>query len=169
MANDESKLRSIKFKIEENSQEVNKIVDSIVNKYGQQLDDEINKIKDTLDNADTISDTEVENLVMRLPIFMYYSANGIETLGVESDMAKAVKAEVYNEKYMVSEGSTIKDKQAETENMIINESMMEVAFSRAYKKLKTKLDQAEHVFSGAKKVLSKRMQDVELTRNDKYQ
>lgn len=159
---DESRLRQIKARVEENSQTLDRLVDSIVSKYNRDLDEEIEKVKELLSEKDKLSDEQVENMVMRIPVFMYFATNGLESLGIESDMAKAVKLEVYNDKYVRAEG-TIKDKQAEAETLSINEAMIEVAFTRAYKKLKTKIEMAEHVFSGAKKVLGKRMQDVEIS------
>lgn len=163
---EEIKLRQIKARVEASSQTIDRLVDSIVSRYNRDLDEEVEKVKEALAQKDKLSDEEVENLVMKIPVFMYFSANGVETLGIESDMAKAVKLEVYNEKYMRAEG-TINDKKAEAENMTLHEQMIEVAFSRAYKKLKLKLDMAEAVFSGAKKVLSKRMQDIDLANRDK--
>lgn len=164
---EESKVRSIKHTVEENSQVLERVVDSIVQKYNKELDEEVEKIKLLLDDKTTLDDSEIEHLVMRIPVFMYYASNGIETLGVESDMAKAVKLDIYNQRYMESSG-TIKDKEANASYLTLNESMIEIAFQRAYKKLKTKLEMAEHVFSGAKKVLTKRMQDTEMVIKDKY-
>jgi hypothetical protein len=159
------RIRSIKHQVEEKSEVLNKIVDQIVGKYSKQLTEEVEKVKEQLDKRQALEDWEIENLVMRIPVYMYYAVEGVETLGIESDMAKAVKLEVYNMKYAQAEG-TISDKTAEAQNAVIEESLIEVAFSRAYKKLKTQIEIAEHVFSGAKKVLSKRMQDTEISRRD---
>lgn len=166
MQEERDNLRSIKAKVEMNSVTLDKIVDTIVAKYSRELTEEVEKVKKILEDRDRLSDEEVENIVMRIPVFMYYAGTGLESLGIEADMAKAVKAEVYNEKYMKAEG-TIKDKAAEAETLTIQEAMIEVAFHRAYKKMKLQLDMAEHVFSGAKKVLSKRMQDLELNMRDR--
>lgn len=165
--NDENRIRSIRHNVEEKSVIIEKIVENIVQKYSQELDSEIDKIKSMLDDADNLEDSEIENVVMRLPVFMYYAINGLENLGVESDMAKAVKMELYNEKYISSEG-TIHDKTHKAELETMNEQLVEVAFQRAYRKLREKVAKAEHVFSGAKKVISKRMIDAEITRQDKY-
>lgn len=165
--NRENRLRSIRHGVEEKSVTVERIVDNIVTKYSHELDAEIDNIKTLLDNSQRLSDGEIESIVMRLPIFMYYGVNGLENLGVESDMAKAVKAEVYNDKYLETDG-TIPERTHQAELNTMNEQMISVAFSRAYKKLKSKIDQAENVFSGAKKVLTKRMQDIELQKGDRF-
>lgn len=162
----ESRLRTIKSRIEQNSEVLNRLVDNIVRKYDKELDEFLEQTRDTLRQSDRLSDSELEQLVMKIPIFMYFTGNGLETLGIESDMAKQVKMQVYHDKYMLAEG-TIKDKEAEASLETLNEQLMETAFQRAYKKLKLKLDMAEHVFSGAKKVLSKRMQEFEMSQRDK--
>lgn len=163
----ETALRTLRHEVQENSEKVERIVTNILNEYARDLDNEIDKIRHILDNSDEMTDNEIENITMRLPVFMYYSVNGLENLGIESDMAKAVKLEVYNNKYLESTG-TIADKTHDAELQTMNEQIIETAFIRAYKKLKAKIDKAEHVFSGAKKVLSKRIQDAELHRVDKY-
>lgn len=163
----ENQLRSIRHRIEENSQTIEKIVDNIVLKYSAELDSEIDGIKILLENSERLEDSEIENIVMRLPIFMYYGVNGLENLGVESDMAKAVKMEIYNDKYLDAKG-TIQDKTHQAELDSMNEQMVEIAFTRAFRKLRSKIEQAENVFSGAKKVLTKRMQEMDLHKQDRY-
>lgn len=167
MKSDENRMRSIRHSVQENSTILERIVQNIVMKYSQELDEEVEKIRELLSDSETLSDAEIEHIVMRLPVFMYFGVNGLENLGIESDMAKAVKMEVFNEKYIQAEG-TIQDKTHQAELDTLNEQMVEVAFSRAYRQLKAKIEKAEHVFSGAKKVLTKRMQDLELHRQDKY-
>lgn len=165
MSVDENRLRSIKNRVEDNSKSIERIVEAIVSKYNQELTAEVEKIKVMLDNKDTLEDTEIEHLVMRLPVYMYFANNGLETLGVESDMAKAVKSDIFNMKYLQAEG-TIKDKEATANQQIVNEQFIEIAFQRAYKKLKGNLDMAEAVFSGAKKVLSRRMIEIDINKRD---
>lgn len=167
MKNDEGKLRSIRHKVEQDSNVIDRIVESIVFKYSQQLDSEVDQIKYLLERPEELSDIEVENMVMRLPVYMYYAVNGLEDLGIESDIAKAVKLEVFNENYIEIEG-TIKDKTHQAELNTMDEQMIEVAFTRAYRKLKSKIDQAENIFSGAKKVMTKRIQDYEIHRQDRF-
>lgn len=162
---DENKMRQVKAKVETNSITLERLVENIVLKYIRELNEEVDKVKRLLDDKDTLTDSEIENLVMRIPVYMYYAAGGLESLGIESDMAKAVKLEVYNEKYMKLTG-TIKDNEAEAFNLSFNEHLIEIAFARAYKKLKIQLEMADSVFSGAKKVLTKRMMEIELSKRD---
>ena len=157
------KLRTIKQQVEQSSVIVEQIVDQIVAKYNRDLDDLMIEVKGKLDLKNDLSDEELEAITLKLPVFMYFSAGGIETLGVECDTAKAVKASIFNKKYLDYEG-TIQDKTKNAELLTLNEAIIEVAFQRAYKRLKVQLDMAEHVFSGVRKVLSKRIGETELSR-----
>jgi hypothetical protein len=112
-----------------------------------------------------MSDDELEASVMKIPVFLYFAVGGLESLGIEGDTAKAHKIEVFNKAYADVEG-TIQDKTKHAELNSFPEYLIEVAYARAYKKLKSQIDAAEHVFSGAKKVLSKRMMEIELTSRD---
>lgn len=169
MANEEldvqSKMRSVKAKVEENSGLIDKMVDSIVHKYNRDLHEFMEKVVTLLKKPDRLTTDELEDIVMKIPVFMYFSSTGLETLGIEGDAAKAVKMEIFNKHYNEIEG-TIEDKKKHAELKTFSEYYVEVAFSRAYKKLKVQLDMAAHVFSGAKKVLSRRMEEAFVNRMD---
>jgi hypothetical protein len=156
-----SKVRTVRRKVEENSETLDRIVNSIISKYNRDLDDFIVKTKTMIDRKDDLTDSEVEKLVLKLPIFMYFASGGLESLGIEGDTAKAVKLEVFNNAYIDVHG-TIQDKTKYAELKTFSEQLVEVAYSRAYKKLKTQMEMAESIFSGAKKVMSKRMLEMEL-------
>ena len=168
---DEGKLRSIKRKVEDNAQELERLVEAIVKKYNRDLHQYMEDIKEKLDeNEDKpLSDEVIENMCMKVPVFMYFAATGLETLGVEGDTAKSVKLEIFNDVYLsskVGEKSTIQDKTSYAELESQSEALVEIAFNRAYKKLKIQIEMAEHVFSGVKKVLSKRLAEMELNRTE---
>lgn len=166
--NDEtrSRMRSIRMKIEEESKLIDQMVDVVIAKYNKDLHSFIEECYELLKEKDRLlEDTELENMTIRIPMFMYFAATGLETLGIEGDTAKAHTMEVYNEAFGKASG-TIKDKAAESELKVLSEKYIEIVFIRAYKKLKTQIEMAEHIFSGVKKVLSKRMNEMDLTRGD---
>ncbi len=152
------RLRTIKRQVEENSAVVEQIVEQIVTKYNRELHDLMAEVKQKLDAKNDLTDEELDNITLRLPIYMYFAAGGLEVLGIEGDAAKATKMAIFNQKYLLADG-TIQDKTKTAEISTLNESVIETAFIRAYKQLKTQIDMAEHVFSGVKKVVSKRMQE----------
>lgn len=163
---EEGKLRTIKREIEANSETIEKIVEQLVVKYNKDLDECIENAKQLLDTKDKLTDYEVENITLRVPIYMYYGVQGVENLGIQLDNAKAIQKTKYNEYYIESSG-TIGDKTAEAENMVIPEHLMVVCYERAYKKLKNKMDVALQICQATRKVLTKRISEIEVNRNDR--
>lgn len=162
----EGKIRGIRNKVQENGDVMNRIVDSLVSKYNRDLHELIETLKENLKSPERIEDQELEEMVLKIPVYMYFGSTGLETLGIEGDSAKAIKMEVFNEAYMQAEG-TINDKTSAAQNQTFSEHLVEVAFSRAYKKLKVQIEMAEHVYSGVKKVLQKRMDEYVINGRDK--
>jgi hypothetical protein len=167
---DPKKLRSIKVRVEDNSKEVDRLVDMIVAKYNRDLDEFMLKTKELVETRDArhrdLSDLEIENMVLKVPLFLYFAASGLETLGIEGDSAKAIKMETFNDKYLRAAG-TIKDKEKVAELLTMNEYIVEIAYVRASKKLKIQIEMCVHLFSGVKKILTKRMLDIEIASGDK--
>ena len=162
----EQRIRTLRHRVETDSKQVDELVDKLVVKYSRELDEFIADVKKLIDKRERIPDEELENMVLNIPVFMYYAASGVETLGVELETAKSIKLNAYNVQYMKGEG-TIKDKTAYAETNVKDEALLEMAFNRAYKKLQMKVKMAEHVFSGAKKILSKRIQEINLGNSER--
>jgi len=160
---DENKMRGIKKRAEENSKPLEKIVEQLVSKFGKDLDEFINQIKEWLDNKDVLDDHEIESITIRIPVFMYFAVSGLENLGIQKDNAKAIKMEAFNEAVMAIDG-TIRDKESYAENNTLNEYLVEVAFDRAYRKLKAKVDVCDQLCQASRKVLSKRISELDINR-----
>lgn len=160
-------MRLLKMRVEEESEALNNLVDSIVNKYSKDLERCIERVRDLLKESDKISNEELEKIVMEIPVHMYFAVEGLEKLGIEGDNAKAMRKEIFNGVYIDTPG-TIEDKTKAAELATMSEYYVEVAYQRAYKKLKEKIQKAEHVFTGAKKVLDKRTNELFLTKTDKH-
>lgn len=163
----ETKMRQLKVKVEQESVQVINLVDSLVNKYGRELEESIDEVRDLLKQDRPLENEELETIVMQIPVYMYYAIEGLEKLGVEGDNAKAVRKEVFNSIYIDTPG-TIEDKTKNAELATMPEYYVEQAFQRAYRKLKEKIEKAEHVYSGAKKILDKRTNELFIQKGDRY-
>jgi len=160
----ESRVRSVKLYVEENSEKITVMVDTLVSKYNQDLDDFINTVKENIVRKEKLTIFEIENMCLKIPIFMYFSTSGVENIGIQMDNAKSVKDTRYNNEYMDAKG-TVGDKTAEAENEIIPEALTLIIYQRAYKKLKQKLDVCEILCRSANKVLQSRISDLDITKN----
>lgn len=160
-----SKMRTLRARVEENSVVIESIVAHLVRKYNSELEDTISRLRDSLQDPQALSDEDLEAATLKIPLYLYFAAGGLESLGTEGDTAKAAKLEAFNKAYQAVEG-TIADKTAYAENLTFPEYLVEIAFIRAYKKLKLQIEMAVNLSAAVKKVLSKRMEDNQARRNN---
>lgn len=164
------RVRMALSNVEEQSVLVKQITDEVVARHSRELDEFVKNVKGLLDKIKrgevaNISDRSLEINSIKLPVLMYFAANGLEQLGCESDVAKAHRMEAYNNMLMEVQG-TIPHRQAIAESRTYYEMLTETIYARAFKQLKAKIDMADKLFSALKKVLSKRMLELELARRE---
>lgn len=155
---DVGKLKELKDKVDEESEILEYAVTAICGNYLEELDKYVEKVKNTIEN---IGDFELEKIVMMLPVLMYYAIEPLERLTMQAEYSKAMKKDIFNNYYLKAEG-TIQDKTRFSELQTMNEELIEMAYERAFRKVKSKITTAEHIFSGAKKILTKRMQEYDI-------
>lgn len=160
---DTKKIDSIKLHVEDNSEVVDKIVNEIIAPYVKDLDKYVSFIKDCLkDGENPPSDTELDDFCMNLSVYIYFAGGMCEQLGIRDDISKAVYREMYNTARDNASG-TINDKNSRAELEAQQEQIVNVCYSRAYKIVKSKVENAQELLSSCKKVLSRRMQEYGLT------
>ena len=90
-------LRGIQYRVDNNSQIVDKIVRDIIEPYTKDLDRYVVFIRECLKNGEQPpTDYELEDFCMNLSTFIYFANGMCEQLGVRDDIAKAVYKETYN-------------------------------------------------------------------------
>jgi len=160
------KIRQLQKRIDANSDIVNSIVDRLVSDYCKPLDEYMEFIRNILnDTANPPTDQELDDFILNLPVLLYFTGEAQEALGIKEDVAKAIKQELYNEIYEKSTG-TIADKTAAAELATQNEYIAHIAYQRAYKKVKLRMEAANEMLQSVKKVISRRMVEYEVARVD---
>ena len=160
---DVEKVKSIKLHIEDNSKIIENIVDEIIKPYSKDLDRYVTFIAGCLKDGEKPPTTsELEDFCMNLSAQIYFAGGMCENLGIKDDISKAVWKETYNNARDDYRG-TIADKNAQAELQSQQEQLTNICFSRAYKKMKSKIDSAQELLSSCKKVLTHRMQEEQLT------
>lgn len=158
------KLESIKLHVEDNSKIIENIVQDILNPYTKDLDEYILFIRDCLkDGENPVSDSELEDFCMNLSTYIYFVGGACEQLGIRDDISKAVWKEMYNTKRNELERGTVDDKNSAAELASQQEQLTNICYSRAYKIVKSKVENAQELLQSCKKVLSRRMQEQQLT------
>lgn len=158
------KLDSIKLHVEDNSKIIEDIVQAILKPYVQDLDEYILFIRDCLkDGENPVSDGELEDFCMNLSTYIYFAGGACEQLGIRDDISKAVWKEMYNTKRNEMERGTVDDKNSAAELASQQEQLTNICYSRAYKIMKSKVENSQELLRSCKKVLSRRMQEQQLT------
>lgn len=164
---DLEKLNQLDNKIKAKSVDINGIVNIIVRDYCKPLDDLMQSINSMLNDSVRPSDEELDAWSCKLAACLYFVGEGVETIGVKQDVAKAYKMEKYNNVYDNAEG-TINDKSAIAELESQEEYLIHIIYTRAYKKANQKLDAGNEMLSSIKKVISRRMGAFNLNVKDRY-
>lgn len=164
-AEDLKEIQGIKYRVEENSQQMDEIVNNIISPYVKDLDNYVIFIKDCLaDGQNPPTDVELDDFVMNLSTYIYFASGMCEQLGIRDDIAEAVYKEMYHSVRSKIDEGTVADKNSLAELEAQKENVVSICYSRAYKIVKAKVESAQELLSSCKKVLSRRLAVIELTR-----
>jgi hypothetical protein len=164
---DES-MNKVMDKVEVLSGDINSISSDIVSKYCSELDDYMTIIDDKLrtTNSTSIPNSVIEEYILNLASILYFTGSAQEDLGVKEDICKSIRTEVYN-KIRESASGTVADKDAAATMASQTETLTLSIYSRAYKKVKLRMDAGYEMLNSLKKVMNRRIAEAELS-NSRY-
>lgn len=163
---DGDKLTETVNGIDKSAEYVDDIVDAIVQSCCSELDQYVTYVKGLLDDVNTpIQDVELDDIILTIPTLLYFAGNSQESLGIREDVAKLDETNRYNTYFMASSGSTAALRQAYAKLQVQNESLATLVYQRACKKVKLRCDYALEILQSTKKILSRRMTEMELSRS----
>ena len=119
---EENNLIECTNRIEGKSTSIENAVNGIVDKHTKELTSIIHKIRSLLrDDTDVLTDQEIEDILLQLPMILYDITDDQEIVGLQSDLASQIYKEAYNEAYKQARG-TVGDKTsvAELQTMVQN-------------------------------------------------
>lgn len=150
-------------RVDENSDIVNKLTDEVVSKFCEPLDKLMATIRQIVeDDSNPPSDLELDQMTLKLPVNLYFVGEAQEALGIREDVAKAVKMDVYN-KVRNEVGGTVADKDSKAELASQQEYIVHCVYSRAYKKVKNRMEAGYEMLNSVKKVINRRMCEAQLS------
>lgn len=159
------KVKDIKLHVEENSQTIDDIVSEIINPFCNSLDKYVEFIGECLKDGDNPpTNSELEDFCLNLSTYIYFAGGMCEQLGIRDDISKAVWKETYNTARATKESGTVADKDSFAELKAQQEQLTNICYNRAYKTMKSKVENAQELLSSCKKVLSHRLAELELTK-----
>lgn len=144
-------------KVDISSEEIEKIIKVIVNKHCFDLTKLVNQIKNIMTTSDDdLTDSEIDDLLIQLPLALYEVSDEQEYLGMKDDISTALTKELYNKVYQSSEGK-VAEKTAMAELATQKQSIISAAISRSYKIVKSKVEAAYELLNGIKKIQNRRI------------
>ena len=157
-------VNAIRDKVEKHSIQIDKIVNDIINPYCKDLDKYIIFIRSCLkDGENPPTDLELEDWCLNLSTYIYFAGGMCEQLGIRDDISRAIYKEMYHTARANQAKGTVQDKDSLAELAAQEEQLVNVCYSRAYRIVKSKIENAQEILTSCKKVLSNRMQEKELT------
>ena len=161
------KIELLQDRINNNSKLINDLTNKLVADYCKQLDNYVRFVQRLLqDNNHPPTAIELDDIVMNLPVLLYFAGEAQENLGIKTDVAKAVKQEKYNEVYKELQKGTISDKTSKAELAVQSEEVTRIIYDRAYKIVKEKMNAAYELLSSCKKVITRRISENQLSNID---
>lgn len=156
--------KEIVTKIEENSKELDELVDKICSPYTSPLDGCIAHLQDFSASKDNeISMDELNRAMVFISSSMYGLVNHISKQAVRMSVAEMLKDEKYYDFYSRLTDGTISDKKSQTEIATIENAVTVELYKRCYNRLKETYQAADNVFSGLKKICNVKTQEMQLS------
>ena len=156
--------KDIRKRVEDNASKLDKVVNDIIKPYCKDLDKYVEFVKDCLQDGENPPTTqELEDFCMNLSTNIYFAGGMTEYLGIRDDIAKAIYKEMYNDSRDALVKGTVADKNSLAELASQEEAIVSAAYTRAYKIMKSKVENAQELLGSCKKVLSHRITEEELT------
>ena len=167
MSRRDKTTNSIMNKVDNTSNIIKEISDNLVTEYCKPLDVEMEVIRLELKENNSLTDDTLEKHILELANILYFTGSAQEDLGIKEDTCKAIRQEVYSKAREQSTGKTVADKTAQAELIAQEETMTLAIYSRAYKKVKLRMDAGYEMLNSLKKVMNKRITEMELS-NSRY-
>lgn len=156
---DSGVVKDINIKVTNNGSLIEDICDKIIKENTEDLDTFMDKITAVLNDSDnpSLSPDEMDQALLRLTTLLYYTSSKAEGVGIKSDLASSVRKEVYNNAFINMEG-TINEKMAKADDESLGEKIVEIAYTRAYNKIRNKVQIGLEMLAALKKIMSRRLE-----------
>ena len=151
-------------RVEGKSQPMENAVQMIVERHTGELEKVIHNIRQLLnDETDELTDKEIDNIMLQLPIILFDETDDQELVGMQSDLSSQIYKESYNEAYKIARG-TIAHKNPAAELHTMTQKLDSLIYDRAYKIIKQKISMAIETLNAVKKVQASRQQKYDIDR-----
>ena len=163
MINDDQLKNALK-ETDSSYEYVEPLVDNLVNKCCDKLDRYMSYVVSIIGSEDyNVTDAQLDDIIMTIPTLLYFVGVQQERLGIKQDISESNRKILYNKIFTDTQG-TVGHKNATAEAMTFNEDMVTVVYKRAYNIIKGKVQFSMELMQSAKKILTRRMTENELSK-----
>ena len=142
--------------------QVNEMVQTILATHCSELDAYVAAIREQwIGQNQQPADAQIDDVIVKIPLFLYGAGSILERLGIEEDLAKLNKANRHNAALLESVG-TVVEKSAKAENAVTEDVVIHLAYKGAYKQMQQKFTIALELLNSAKKIQHKRIAEMNL-------
>lgn len=157
---------------------IEEIVDRLVDEASKELHEFVSTVKGYLDHLKNKTATEgkiaeYEDLVLdmqavKLPVLMYFAADQMEKWGLYSDVSKAEYQEAYDKAALSAkeQNGRVVDMEIAGRDAASTQDWVQKIKARVYSRLKTRLKYADEIFTGLRKIMSKRISEMDTFRKE---
>ena len=162
LTNDE--LTNLLETLDDDTEYARSIVDSLVHQCCDKLDQYVQYVFELLEGgSNNITDAELDDIIMTIPALLYFCGTQQELLGLKQDMSDVSKTTDYNDVYAETVGTEGHKTAVET-NADMNKTLVSTIYGSAHDIIKQKVSYATELLQSAKKVVSRRMSELELSK-----
>ena len=138
-----------------------KTAEDIAGRVTKELDDYMDKIRPLIfaeRDRDYISNAELEQVIMKIPMMLYWVSSNKEKFATKEDVARRLREikKYYN--YVNAQGK-VTDKKIASEQDTDAEYLVELCFKTASAIMREKVAYASELLQSAKRAISRRMND----------
>ena len=141
--------------IDTDNEIVTRYVDKIVETYCKDLDTQMLKIKDVLnDPSNPINRTDLEHIVLHMPSLLYWAAQGQEITSLKLELANITQGEKLQEAFEGLHEGKVGERKIAAKQQVMSDTLTQLIYNCAFKKIKAKINFATEMLMSAKKILS---------------
>lgn len=156
-------VETINNRVEEVSKKIKIIADEYVMDATQSLDSILREVRKELD-VGGMTDQTLQVLILDLANNLYFAIDKQEQLGVMEDVAKMIRQELYSQTRKDTKG-TVAEKEANALLESKYEETVQMIYSRAYKRVKSKVEAGYEMLNALKKILNTRLEEMKLSQS----
>ena len=134
---------------------ISKYVDRIVEAHCKDLDIQMLKIKEVLnDPSNPINRNDLEHIVLHMPSLLYWAAQGQEITALKVELASITQEEKLQEAFTSMQEGKVGERKTAAKQQVMSDTLTQLIYSCAFKKIKSKINFATEMLMSAKKILS---------------